>query len=109
MLASRLLISLVRDWRRELVYSAQRSLSHGLPAARGCEQTGGGIPGSRVCIMSCANCMRPLGPTSRISSGKYELAYGAKALAEESSAETITGLLRPGTSMKSLPPMLPAE
>ena len=41
------------------------------------------------------------------------LAYGANALAEESSADTITGLLRPGTSMKSLPvnvslPLLPS-
>jgi hypothetical protein len=50
-----------------------------------------------------------LGPTSRISSGKYEFAYGAKALAEESSAEIITGTFRSGTSMNSPVPMLPAE
>ena len=29
-----------------------------------------GIPGSRACIKSCANCMRPFDPTSRMSTGK---------------------------------------
>jgi hypothetical protein len=37
------------------------------------------------------------------------LAYGANAFADESSAEIMIGALRPGTSMKSLAPMLPAE
>src|SRR5689334_11544926 len=96
--ARRVLIWLVRSRRREPVYSPQRSLSHGFVVNEGTVHTGGGIPGRRVCMRSRANCMRPFGPTSRIITGKYELAYGAKACAEESSAEIITGVLRPGTS-----------
>src|SRR5687767_13664611 len=105
----RALICFVRSFRRAPVYSPQRSFSHGLAVAVGVAQIGGGCPGSRDCIMSLANCRRPLGPTSRIMTGKYEFAYGAKALADESSAEIITGDLRPATSMNSPPPTLPAE
>src|SRR5688572_21875946 len=109
MFSRRALIWRVRSVRRGPVYSPQRSFSHGLAAAVGVAHTGGGWPGRRDCIMSRANCSLPFAPTSRIITGKYELAYGANALAEESSAEIITGDLRFATSMNSPPPTLPDE
>ena len=45
--------------------------------AAGCAQTGGGMPGSLGRMRSSANWKRPLGDTSRTTSGKYELEYGA--------------------------------